>query len=87
MFGAGGKLVFASATLGIDGITRKDLDSALEQAQSQADKGIFLPDDFSFGVGAGKAIDQADGHDVLMQRSTDLGAMLEAGRGRRLGRK
>ena len=54
----GGKLVFASGTLGIDGITRKDLDGAMDHALQEAQKGNFLPEDFSFGTAAGQSIDQ-----------------------------
>ena len=50
----GGKLVFASGTLGRDGITPTDLDSAIEHALQDAAKQIFLPDDFSFGLKAGQ---------------------------------
>jgi hypothetical protein len=80
---SGGNLVFASGTLGIDGITRKDLDSRLEKCMQEAQKGNFLPADFSFGIGAGKDIDQGGEHAMLMQRSTELGEMLDAGRERR----
>ena len=79
----GGKLLFCSATLGTDGVTRSDLEYAIDKAQKDADKGNFLPEDFCFGVGAGQKIDQGDGHDWLQSRSTDLGAMLDAGRARR----
>ena len=48
-----------------------------------AEKGMFLDDNFKFGVGPGQAIDQDAHHSVLMQRSTDLGKMLDAGRARR----
>ena len=80
----GGMLVFASGTLGRDGITPKDLDSAIEHALQEAAKQNFLPDDFQFGLKAGQTIDQGDGHAMLMQRSTELGDMLDAGRSRRL---
>ena len=50
----GGKLVFASGTLGRDGTTAKDLDSAIEHALQDAAKQNFLPDDFKFGLQAGQ---------------------------------
>ena len=50
----GGNLVFASGTLGRDGITPKDLDSAIEHATQDAAKQNFLPDDFQFGLRAGQ---------------------------------
>lgn len=50
----GGKLVFASGTLGRDGTTPKDLDSAIEHALQDAAKQNFMPDDFQFGLKAGQ---------------------------------
>ena len=77
-------MVFASGTLGRGGSTPKDLDYALDYALQQAGKQEWLPDNFKFGIGTGLEIDQGDGHNMNQTRSTELGAMLDAGRSRRL---
>ena len=58
----GGKLVFASPVLGRDGLTRQNLDAAVDVCLQKAEEGHFLPDDFKFGIGAGMSIDQSGSH-------------------------